>query len=531
VQIGEAPLPALSLPAAAAFLRRPRAYEEIGPQALLFAGRPIPIDDLAQTRINYGGPPSHRPELIGAPTVPGVSYVDVLNGSFDPAVVSGKTVLVGLTALGFADDYWAPTSRAGVKMTGVEIHAQAAEMLLQGSFLAQQGVGSTVLATLALSLLTGTLLARWQPVLAGLSALGCLGLYVLAALFYGWSSEQQVQRATTFTILNTVYPGVAMLGTTLAVLLYRIVFEQAEQRATRGAMGKYLSPSVLQEVLRDPAALRLGGQKREMTVLFSDIRGFTSLSEDADPEGLVHFLNEYLTAMTDVVFAQGGVLDKYMGDGIMAFWGAPSDQPDHALRACRAAYDMVHRLGALQEGWEGLGVPPLTVGIGINSGMMTVGNVGSKQRFDYTVVGDAVNLAARLEEANKEYRTRIIVGDETRRRVEGEFVLRSLDLVALRGLTRATAIFELLGIRPEADGLLPAGYLASWEEAVALYREGRYELAQARFERCLGAHPDDGPARIYLERCVGRVPLQEGITLPLVGQGGGRPVPGIEDRP
>jgi adenylate cyclase len=246
---------------------------------------------------------------------------------------------------------------------------------------------------------------------------------------------------------------------------------------------------------------------------------------------LVHFLNEYLTAMTDVVFAQGGVLDKYMGDGIMAFWGAPGDQPDHALRACRAAYDMVHRLGALQEGWEGLGVPPLTVGIGINSGVMTVGNVGSKQRFDYTVVGDAVNLAARLEEANKEYRTRIIVGDETRRRVEGEFVLRSLDLVALRGLTRATAIFELLGIRPEADGLLPAGYLASWEEAVALYREGRYELAQARFERCLGARPDDGPARIYLERCVGRVPLQEGITLPLVGQGGGRPVPGIEDRP
>jgi adenylate cyclase len=296
-----------------------------------------------------------------------------------------------------------------------------------------------------------------------------------------------------------------MLGTMLAVLLYRIVFEQAEQRATRGAMGKYLSPPVLEEVMKDPAGLHLGGQRREMTVLFSDIRGFTTLSEQIDPERLVLFLNGYLTAMTDIVFAQAGVLDKYRGDGIMAFWGAPYDQPDHALRACRAAHAMVRRLRGLQEDWSAQGLPRLSIGIGINSGVMIVGNVGSQQRFDYTAVGDAVNLAARLEEANKEYRVPIIVGEQTRRLVAAEFATRSLDLIALRGREAPTAIHELLGPPGEVSGLLPAGYLAEWEEAIAAYRAGRFGAAREGFARCQEARPDDVPAQLYLRRCVTRL--------------------------
>jgi adenylate cyclase len=505
VAVRGAPVPALSLQAAAAFLRRPRAFDALEPRSVLFAGRQIPTDDHVQTRVNYAGPPSHRPALLGPPTVPGVSYLDVLNGGFDQSVVADKVVVVGVTAVGFADDFWVPTSRAGVKMPGAEIHAQAAEMLLQGSFLTDQGALSTVLTILALSLLTGAVLARWQPVLAGLTALGCFFLYVLLAIFYGLSSEQQVQQSTTFTILNDAYAGAAMLGTTLAVLLYRIVFEQAEQRATRSAMGKYLSPSVLEEVMKDPAGLHLGGQRREMTVLFSDIRGFTTLSEQIDPERLVLFLNGYLTAMTDIVFAQEGVLDKYRGDGIMAFWGAPRDQPDHALRACRAAYAMVQRLRGLQEEWSAQGLPRLSIGVGINSGVMTVGNVGSKQRFDYTAVGDAVNLAARLEEANKEYRTPIIVGEQTRRLVAGEFATRSLDLVALRGREAPTAIHELLGPLVEAPRLLQAGYLAAWEEAIAAFRAGHFSRAREGFARCLEARPDDVPAQLYLERCARRL--------------------------
>jgi adenylate cyclase len=248
-----------------------------------------------------------------------------------------------------------------------------------------------------------------------------------------------------------------------------------------------------------------------MTVLFSDIRGFTTLSEQIDPELLVQFLNEYLTAMTELVFAEAGVLDKYRGDGIMAFWGAPSDQPDHALRACRAADAMVRRLPELQQGWSARGLPRLNIGVGINSGAMTVGNVGSKQRFDYTVVGDAVNLAARLEESNKEYRTQIVIGEETRRQVAGEFATRSLDLVALRGRGALTAIHELLGPLAAVGQRLPERFLETWEEAVAAYRAGRLAAAQEGFARCLALRPEDGPAQVYLRRCTSRA-LEERIA-------------------
>jgi adenylate cyclase len=503
-------VPALSLQAAAAFLRRVRPYDAIEPNEVLFAGRQVPTDDHVQTRINYAGPPSHRPALTGAVTVPGVSYVDVLNNTFDRSLVEDRVVFIGVTALGFADDFWVPTSRAGVKMAGVEIHAQAAEMLLQGNYLADQDPLITVVGILSLSLLSGALLARWQPVLAGLTAFICFALYVVLALFYGLSSEQQVNQSSTFTILNAVFPGTAMLGTTLGVMFYRIVFEQAEQRATRGAMGKYLSPPVLQEVLKDPAALHLGGQKREMTVLFSDIRGFTTLSERIDPELLVHFLNEYLTAMTDLIFEQQGVLDKYRGDGIMAFWGAPSDQPEHARLACRAADAMVRRLPELQHAWTAKGLPRLSIGVGINSGAMTVGNIGSKQRFDYTVVGDAVNVAARLEEANKEYRSQILIGEATLRMVGDEFTTRPLGPVQMRGLSAPSPVHELLGPRALAAEL-PAHYLELWDSALRAYQQGRLAAAQEGFARCLALRPDDGPAQTLLRRTTERA-LEERIA-------------------
>ena len=210
-------------------------------------------------------------------------------------------------------------------------------------------------------------------------------------------------------MLNLVYPPLAMFLTYAAVVCYRVIFEQGQARALRGVLGQYLSPSVVAHVTRDPESLKLGGDQREMTVLFSDIRGFTSFSETLEPEELVHLLNEYLTVMSDIIFKYDGTIDKYMGDAIMAFWGAPEHQPDHATLACRAALDMVTALEQLNASGPTRAARRSAMGIGINTGQMKVGNMGSNSRFDYTVMGDSVNLGSRLEGLNKEYGTTLIV--------------------------------------------------------------------------------------------------------------------------
>ena len=504
-------VPALALQAAASYLRRPRAVDGEGANSLTFAGRSIPTDAHYVTTVNFLGPPSHLPAQIGAGPVPVVSFVDVLNGTFDRSAVADKLVFVGLTAVGFADDYIVPTS-PGVKMTGVEVHAQAAEMLLRGAYLAPQATLSTALVILLASVVPGAILARWQPILAGGVTIALFVAYAIANGLYAGTATSSLDEARTFTVLNSVYPGLAMLGTFIVVMLYRIVFEQAEQRATKGVMGKYLSPAVMTEVLKDPERLRLGGQKREMSVLFSDIRGFTTVSERMDPAELVNFLNEYLTEMTGIVFQHEGVLDKYLGDAIMAFWGAPKDQPNHAELACRTGYHMMRRLRELQAGWSARGLPPLNIGVGINTGPMTVGNVGSRMRFDYTVMGDAVNLGSRLEGVNKEYGTDVIIGATTLAAVGDKFVVRYLDLIAVAGKQEPTAIYELIAPVEATEALPPQGFLDAWDTAVLLYRDQQFEAAAAAFRKVLAIRPDDPPALLYLERCRDMVASPPGVA-------------------
>jgi len=498
VDIAGKPVPALSLQAAAAYLRRPQAIEQIGPGYLYFGGRPLPTDDHYRALVNFQGPPSHLPDRIRGP-VPVISFIDVLNGTFDQSLVRDKVVFIGLTAIGFADDYQVPTS-VGLKMSGVEIHAQTAEMILRGAYLQTQGTVSTIAVILLLTVLPGVVLARLQPVLAAGVTLALFFAYVVLTVLYGTLAEGSLARAQTFTVLNNVYPGVAMLVTFIVVMLYRIIFEQAEQRLTKSTMGKYLSPAVMAEVLKAPESLQLGGQKREMTVLFSDIRGFTTVSEKMDPAELVNFLNEYLTEMTNIVFEHEGVLDKYMGDAIMAFWGAPMEQPNHAELACRTGYHMVRRLRELQQGWSERGLPLLNIGVGINTGPMTVGNVGSKMRFDYTVMGDAVNLGSRLEGVNKEYGTNIIISESTYAHVRDKFLVRFLDLVAVKGKQEPIAIYELIAPIEAAAGVLPEGFLEAWDEAMRLYRAQRFEEARAAFERALALKPGDQPCKVFIER-------------------------------
>jgi adenylate cyclase len=283
------------------------------------------------------------------------------------------------------------------------------------------------------------------------------------------------------------------------VLGYRYLTEEREKRNIRLAFRYYLTPSVMDAVLADPSLLKLGGEKRELTVLFSDIRGFTSLSEKLAPEQLVHMLNDYLTPMTDVVFENGGTLDKYMGDAIMAFYGAPLEQPDHALRAVKTADSMMRALATLAPEWRAEGLPTLDIGIGINSGPMVVGNMGSESRFDYTVMGDAVNLGSRLEGTNKVYGTHVILSEDTEALVRGQVTTRELDSVRVKGKHKPVRIYELISIGSPPPEWVEA--LEEYRRGLSLYRQRDFEQAAASFERVLERRPGDKPAEMYVRRC------------------------------
>ena len=259
-----------------------------------------------------------------------------------------------------------------------------------------------------------------------------------------------------------------------------------------------------------PHRLRLGGERREITILFSDIRGFTSLSERLPPERLGELLNEYLGAMTDIVFRHQGLLDKYIGDAVMAFWGAPVPSPDDAARCCEAALDMVAALAILNARWRQAGPPLLEIGVGINTGEAVVGNFGSAARFSYTAVGDQVNLASRLEGVNKDYGTSVLVSESTRRAAGDEFVCREIDQVRVKGREQPVLVYELLGrTADDTDGVL-ARRAHGFEAALAAYRQGAFDAALTAIDDLLREHPDDRAALALRARCVEPAPPTTG---------------------
>lgn len=271
-----------------------------------------------------------------------------------------------------------------------------------------------------------------------------------------------------------------------------------ERKRLESLMSLYLHPKVASMVAENPDLLRLGGEKRDLTVLFTDLRGFTSAAEMLEPELLVDILSEYLEAMTDIVFAYGGLLDKYMGDGIMALWGTPVPLEDHAARACRAAIEMVEKQRELLIGWQDRNLPPLQLGVGINSGPMVVGNLGSSRRFAYTALGDHVNLGARLEQLNKVYGTRILISEHTLAQVGDEFLVRPIDLVRVRGKQTAVEVFELMGLT--ATSAFLEGWAGQFTQALGAYRARSWEQAFRLFADLESSAPRDVPTRLYVER-------------------------------
>ena len=294
-------------------------------------------------------------------------------------------------------------------------------------------------------------------------------------------------------------PMTTLIVTYAGIISYRIFFEEGEKKKIRSAFSQYLHPRLVEQMLTHPETLRLGGEEKELTALFSDIRGFTTLSENLTPAQLVELLNEYLTEMTEVIFRNWGTLDKYIGDAIMAFWGAPYPQTDHALRACRTGLEMFKSLQTLQMGWQARGLPPLDIGIGINSGPMLVGNMGSKRRKNYTIMGDSVNVASRLEGINRQFGTNIIISENTFLLVRDQVVARKLDLIQVKGKTQPVKVYELLGLAAESPQF--SDLVSRFENGLEAYLSGEWSTAIEIFQELVRNHPEDGPSHVFIKRC------------------------------
>lgn len=352
----------------------------------------------------------------------------------DPAVFKDKIVFVGVTASGLYDVFETPF--AGGKMPGIQVHAAVADDFLSRRFLTPAPEAVRVATVLAFALAVGVLATVVPAWWASAATLGLLAMF-------GWAATRLFAGGTWLNVTQPVFASsVALFGG----VAYQYFIEGREKRKMKRLFGQYVSKDVYAQLVANPDLARLGGQRRDMTVLFSDIRGFTTITEKGQPEEIVHMLNEYFTRMVEIVFRHHGTVDKFVGDMVMALFGAPLDDPRHADHAVEAALDMLAELRQLNEKWlaEGLDVK-VDIGIGVNTGPMIAGNIGSDQIMSYTVIGDAVNLGSRLESLNKQYSTHIIISDETRQRLTGQYVFKPLGDVVVKGKTKPVAIFEVVG--------------------------------------------------------------------------------------
>ena len=435
----------------------------------------IPAREDGTMALNFYGPTG---------TFTTVSAADVINRRLPKEALSGKIAFVGATEIGIYDLRPTPFDPT---LPGIEIHATMAANALEQRFLKYDGVTQQfeIACIIALPILLGGLLAFAPGTFAGL---GIMAFVTAAFGFFNYTMF-----ASAFRDMTLIYP---MLGITLTYLgseAWRNLVVERKGRHLKKAFSSYVSPDLVKQIEKDPDKLVLGGEQRELTILFSDIRGFTTFSESLTPPELVKLLNEYLSPMTRIVLEERGTLDKFIGDAVMAIFNAPLDVPEHATHACTAAVRMLQELKELNKGLSARGMNVIEIGIGINTGPAVVGNMGADIRFDYTAIGDSVNLASRLESLNKYYASHILVSEDTKSQVpDDRFVFREVDRVRVKGKHKPIVMYELM--------IANADMVPRFEEGLTKYRAQDFVAAKTVFESLAETY-SDGPSRLYIERC------------------------------
>jgi adenylate cyclase len=477
--------PSLPVRAAARFLNLSMITTQIsdlGVDGIRLGMEFIRTDEQGRVLINFPGPPGRFPTH---------SIADVVRGKFPEFTFQNKVVLIGTMASGIRDTFYTPMSSFH---PSIDLQAAVLDNLLLNRALEKPSFTIILdfLAILGVGLLAAFLLR-------GVGALrGAFREIILAITYVVFNTWLFFYQGMT---INLVYPLLCLTVVHISITISRYAQEEKERRNIEGAFGKYVAPGVIDQMMNTEGGLELGGEERILTVLFSDLAGFTTTAEHLPPREVVGLMSEYFEEMTEKVYDQNGLLKEYVGDEIMAIFGAPLPQPDHASRACRAALRMRSSLALMRMAWGQQGRPALRARWGVNSGKMLVGNLGSSYRFSYGVIGDAVNLGSRLESLNKQYGTEILVGEETIPLLgENEFVLREVDKVQVKGKKIGISVYELVA---ESKNTLTEEKKKSIEVYAAgleAYRNMAWYDAMELFGEVLELVPGDGPATILQVR-------------------------------
>lgn len=463
----------------------------------------IPVDEKGQLKINFAGPQKMFAYLSVADVLnddPSLSITQMIqekNGVWREKLQTydkqefykDKIFIWGATATGIYDLRVTPFEE---NFPGVETHANLVDNMLRSDYLkAHPQEESIMLITL---LVVGIAFSYLVGMLGAVSGL-LVAITMLSILYI-------IDRFFLFgqgIVVAVIFPIYLVGGLYFILTILKYFTEEKNKKQLKGTFGKYVSPAIVEEILSSPEKIELGGRKEHITVFFSDIRGFTTISEKLDAQTLGDLLNSYLTPMTEIVFRNKGTLDKYMGDAVMAFFGAPIHHPDHAKHAARCALESLEELIRLQEQYRKQGLPIIDMGIGINTGEMSVGNMGSEIVRNYTVMGDAVNLGSRLEGINKQYGTRIILSEFTQKELGDDFITREIDWVRVKGKEKPVRIFELVAEKSTSQEMTIA--LKFFNQGFELYHQQKWQDASDQFAQALNSKPDDSVSKLYLQRC------------------------------